>query len=49
MPVSADEARRCPPLVRFTPEMREASTQLKRFLFRELYRHPKVNETTAQA
>ncbi|TBO34372.1 deoxyguanosinetriphosphate triphosphohydrolase [Aquabacterium lacunae] len=49
MPVSADEARRCPPLVRFTPEMREASTQLKRFLFRELYRHPQVNETTAQA
>jgi dGTPase len=49
MPPSADQARRCSPLVRFTPEMREASTQLKRFLFRELYRHPKVNETTAQA
>ena len=29
--------------------MREASTQLKRFLFKELYRHPQVNETTASA
>lgn len=48
-PADADEARRCPPLVRFSPEMREASTQLKRFLFKELYRHPQVNETTARA
>ena len=48
-PGSADEARRCPPLVRFSPEMREASTQLKRFLFRSLYRHEQVNETTARA
>jgi len=29
--------------------MREASTQLKRFLFRELYRHPQVNDTTTRA
>jgi dGTPase len=29
--------------------MREDSTALKRFLFKELYRHPQVNETTAQA
>ncbi len=49
MPMTADEARRCPPLVRFSQPMREASTQLKRFLFRELYRHPRVNETTARA
>ena len=49
MPVTADEARRCPPLVRFSPGMREASTQLKRFLFKELYRHPQVNDTTARA
>lgn len=48
-PADAEEARRCPPLVRFSPEMREASTQLKRFLFKELYRHPQVNETTARA
>ena len=49
MPLNADEARLCPPLVRFTPEMREASTQLKRFLFKELYRHDQVNETTVRA
>jgi dGTPase len=49
MPPSADQARRCPPLVRFSPGMREASSTLKKFLFKELYRHDKVNETTAQA
>jgi len=49
MPPNADQARRCPPLVRFSPGMREASSTLKKFLFKELYRHDKVNETTAQA
>ena len=48
-PGSADEARLCPPLVRFSAEMRAASTELKRFLFKELYRHPQVNATTVQA
>ncbi|MCC7545037.1 MAG: deoxyguanosinetriphosphate triphosphohydrolase, partial [Aquabacterium sp.] len=36
-------------LVRFSAAMREDSTALKRFLFKELYRHPQVNETTAKA
>ncbi|MEK8085623.1 deoxyguanosinetriphosphate triphosphohydrolase [Aquabacterium sp. A3] len=49
MPLTADEARTCPPLVRFTAEMRDASTQLKRFLFKALYRHEQVNDTTARA
>ena len=48
-PSSADAARLCPSLVRFSQPMREASTQLKRFLFKELYRHPQVNETTVRA
>ena len=48
-PGSADEARQCPPLVRFSAAMREDSTALKRFLFKELYRHPQVNDTTAKA
>jgi dGTPase len=48
-PGSADEARQCPPLVRFSADMREDSTALKRFLFKELYRHPQVNDTTAKA
>ncbi len=49
LPLTADEARLCPPLVRFSQPMREASTQLKRFLFKELYRHEQVNDTTARA
>ena len=48
-PASADEARQCPPLVQFSAEMREASKHLKSFLFRNLYRHPQVMQTTAGA
>lgn len=49
IPVTVEHVRQCPPLVRFSQPMREASTQLKRFLFKELYRHSQVNDTTAQA
>lgn len=48
-PRSADEVRQLPPLVAFSPAMRRASTELKRFLFRELYRHPQVMDTTERA
>lgn len=48
-PPDADTARRGPALVRFSPPMREAATQLKRTLFRALYRHPQVMHTTARA
>ncbi|WP_374316708.1 deoxyguanosinetriphosphate triphosphohydrolase [Aquabacterium sp.] len=48
-PQTADEARLCPPLIRFSQPMREASTELKRFLFKALYRHPQVNDVTARA
>lgn len=48
-PTSADDARLAPPLVAFSPAMREASTELKRFLFANLYRHPQVAETTDRA
>lgn len=41
-PPNAQEARRAGPLVAFSPAMRGAITQLKRFLFRALYRHPQV-------
>jgi dGTPase len=47
-PADAEAARLCPPLLRFSAEMRAASTELKRFLFRELYRHPQVNDMTAK-
>lgn len=43
-PQSPDEARALGPLVRFSAEMRQASTALKRFLFANLYRHPVVQE-----
>jgi len=45
-PDSADAARQCPPLVRFSEPMHQASQALKSFLFRNLYRHPQVMQTT---
>lgn len=49
MPMSADAARSCPPLVRFSATMKAQSDELKRFLFKALYRHPQVNDTTMKA
>ncbi|MEO5738954.1 MAG: deoxyguanosinetriphosphate triphosphohydrolase [Variovorax sp.] len=48
-PVDADVARRAGPLVLFSTAMRAESTALKQFLFRNLYRHPQVMQTTTQA
>lgn len=48
-PRDAQEARQGEPLVAFSGPMRQAITELKRFLFRELYRHPQVVETTRRA
>ena len=48
-PAHPDEVRRLPVLVSFGGEMRERSTTLKRFLFKHLYRHPRVMETTGHA
>lgn len=48
-PGTADDVRRAPALVCFSPAMREDSTQLKTFLLRNLYRHPRVVETTGRA
>ena len=41
-PQDIDDVRRSPPLVRFSTEMRRESSELKRFLFASLYRHPQV-------
>jgi len=43
------EVRAAKPLVAFSEGMRERSLALKRFLFRNLYRHPQVVETTGRA
>jgi dGTPase len=48
-PADADQARRSPALVAFGEEAREQAAQLKAFLLRNLYRHPRVMETTGQA
>lgn len=48
-PADADAARALPPLVRFGEAARAEAAQLKSFLFQDLYRHPRVTDTTAQA
>lgn len=47
-PANASEARQGAALVAFSPPMREAITELKRFLFGSLYRHQQVVAQTAR-
>ena len=48
-PRSVQAVRESPPLVMFSDAMRARSLELKQFLFKNLYRHPRVTETTARA
>ncbi len=48
-PADVDAVRGLPALVAFTPAMRASSTELKRFLFAQLYRHPQVQDTRVRA
>ena len=48
-PADADDVRNSPPLVAFSDTMQAQSNALKGFLFRNLYRHPQVRQTTDQA
>ena len=48
-PADADAVRKAPPVVAFSAAMQAQSEDLKRFLFRNLYRHPQVAQTTDQA
>jgi dGTPase len=48
-PQSADEARLSGPLVAFSEPMAQQVREMKSFLFKHLYRHPQVMETTAKA
>jgi dGTPase len=48
-PESADAARALPALVGFSAATRAECAELKSFLFANLYRHPRVMETTCQA
>ena len=47
--LDADGVRHSPPLLQMSTAMRGQSTELKRFLFSELYRHPRVTQMTALA
>jgi dGTPase len=48
-PADADAARGLPPLLRFSAALHASQAELKTFLFRQLYRHPQVAQTTALA
>ncbi|MDM0076692.1 deoxyguanosinetriphosphate triphosphohydrolase [Variovorax sp. J2P1-59] len=48
-PPDADAVRRATPLVLFSRSMRAESTELKRFLFHNLYRHERVMQTADRA
>ncbi|TFW30741.1 deoxyguanosinetriphosphate triphosphohydrolase [Massilia horti] len=48
-PGSIDDVRAAPPLIRFSAQMRAETTQLKRFLYANLYRHYQVNRMRVKA
>jgi dGTPase len=48
-PRSIDEVRAAPPLLGFSPAVRAEADELKRFLFRNLYRHYRVMRMTGKA
>jgi len=48
-PLDADAVRLAPPLLAFSAPMRQAATELKRFLFGSLYRHAQVKRSTERA
>ncbi|EGJ08879.1 MULTISPECIES: deoxyguanosinetriphosphate triphosphohydrolase [Rubrivivax] len=48
-PEDADALRRLPRIAAFSDEVREPLSELKRFLFKELYRHPQVVDVTVRA
>jgi len=48
-PETLDDVRACPPLAAFSPAVRTESLELKRFLFRNLYRHYRVVRMSEKA
>lgn len=48
-PGSIEEVRLAPPLIAFSPRIREESLELKRFLHHNLYRHYRVTRMSAKA
>lgn len=48
-PQSVHEVRQLPPLIAFSAGMQEQVIELKSFLFKNLYRHPRVVQVTREA
>lgn len=48
-PATIEDVRNFPQMIGFSPEIKEQVTQLKRFLFQNLYRHPQVVGVTNEA
>ena len=48
-PASVEEVRLAPPLIAFSPRVRDESQELKRFLHHNLYRHYRVARMSAKA
>ncbi len=48
-PADADAVRALPPLAQLSTPLRTECTELKRFLFSQLYRHPQVLQSTTSA
>ena len=48
-PASVEDIRAAPRLAGFSPEVRRQADELKRFLMRNLYRHPRVMRMTSKA
>ena len=48
-PASVDDVRGCAPLIRFSDKMKADTTELKRFLHANLYRHFQVNRMRVKA
>lgn len=48
-PKSIDDVRKSPPLIGFSADIKRQVVELKRFLFDNLYRHPKVMAVTDEA
>ncbi|GAB3441413.1 deoxyguanosinetriphosphate triphosphohydrolase [Massilia solisilvae] len=48
-PADIDAVRKAPPLIRFSDKLRAETTELKKFLYANLYRHFQVNRTRVKA
>ncbi len=48
-PKSIEDVRHLPPLISFSDSMKHQVVELKSFLFKNLYRHPRVVEVTQEA